>query len=557
LLETLRIQNYALIDALEIEFQPGFNVLTGETGAGKSIIVGALGLVLGGRASAEVVRSGVERAKVDAVFRLPNPSKRLLTLLARHDLSMEDGTLLLSRVVSADGRSRAYVAGSLVPIALLAEVGDELVDLHGQHEHQSLLKTERQMDLLDSYGETEPLAAQVQELVSELRRLEREIASLESDDRERTREMEFLRFEIGEIDDAELHPGEDQELKARIVRITNAETIFSLANQAYAAIYENDNGAAIDRLDLALKDLEELARIGQEFAELARRLSAVRGDLEDISGELRNFAERLEFDPQELDTLNARQALIGSLKRKYGGSVEEILAYRAQAADKVAAYEGRDERLETLRQQRDVLSSKALDAAQSLSRKRQAAAHKLDRQVEAALQDLGMKGARFETAFEAIGLGMNGVDRVSFLLSANPGEKLKPLKLVASGGEVSRIMLALKAVFAAADQIPALIFDEIDAGVGGAVARKVAEKLSGLAATHQVVCITHIPQIAAVARTHFTVTKQTQKNHTITQVSRVDDSARIHELARLLDGTMTDVSVEHARRLLAEHTTKQ
>lgn len=553
MLETLCIQNYALIDTLEIDFRRGFNVLTGETGAGKSIIVGALGLVLGGRGSTEVVRAGADRAKIDAVFRIGKPSARLAALLKQHDLALEDGALLLSRQISSDGRSRAYAGGALMPVSVLSAIGDELVDLHGQHEHQSLLRMDRQLDLLDAYGEAEEAAEKIAAQVAGLREVDGEIESLENDDRERTREMEFLRFEVGEIDAADLRPAEDQELKARIARITNAETIYSLANQAHGALYEQEEGAAIDRIDAALRDLESLGRIDEAFAALLRRLTTLRGDLDDIAGDLRGFAERVEFDPQELDTLNSRQALIGGLKRKYGGSVEDILAYREQAAARVAAFEKRDERLESLRKRRKALFEEVMAGAEALSRRRQGAARKLDKSVQAALQDLGMKGARFETAFERAELYARGLDRIAFQLAANPGEPPKPLKQVASGGEISRIMLALKAVFADADRIPVLIFDEIDAGVGGSVARKVAEKMKALALSHQVISITHIPQIAAAAQTHFSVSKQSGKNRTVTQVERAENEERVHEVARLLDGTMSEVSVEHARRLLLEH----
>ncbi len=550
MLEVLRIQNYALIDAVEADFRPGFNVLTGETGAGKSIVVGALNLVLGARASGDVVREGAPRASIEAVFRVEKPSARLAKLLQQHEVALEEGTLLLSRMITADGRSRAYAGGSLVPVAVLAEIGDELVDLHGQHEHQSLLKTERQLDLLDAFGCTEGAAAEVGELVSRWQGIEREIRALETDDRERARQMEFLRFEVREIDEADLKPEEDAELKSRHNLITNAETIFNLARQAYGALYENEEGAAIDAVDAAVRDVASLVAIDPRFQALAAQLAEARLGVEAAAMELRGYSEELEFDPQELDAVNRRLALIGTLKRKYGASVEEILAYREKAAGTLAAYEQRDERLEALRGVSASLLEQAKRASAELSRKRQHAAQKLDKQVASALQDLGMKGARFETGFDAVELGAHGVDRVEFLLSANAGERLKPLRQVASGGEISRIMLALKAVFAAADRIPALVFDEIDAGVGGTVARKVAEKLASLSRSHQVICITHIAQIAAAAAAHYHVSKETSKGRTLTRLIRVEDEERVKEVARLLDGSVSDVSLGHARALL-------
>lgn len=552
MLETLRIQNYALIDAVEIDFRDGFNVLTGETGAGKSILVGALNLVLGARASAEALREGADKGTIDAVFRVRKPSARLARLLKEQELTLDDGELILSRTLTADGRNRGYVCGNLVPISVLADIGDELVDLHGQHEHQSLLKPDRQLDLLDGFGGTEAESEAAARRFAGLRAVERELAELETDDRERARQVEFLRFEVNEIENASLTPGEEEEVRGRLNLITNAEKIFTLAAQAYGLLYENEDQTAIDLLGTALRDLEELAAVDERFRPLAAQLAETRTSVEAVAAELRGYTEQLEFDPDELERLNARLTLLRDLKRKYGGSVDEILAYREKAAAQIESFDRRDERLADLRVRREKMLREAVQAAEELSKKRAAAAQRLDKRVTEALQDLGMKGGRFQTQIERIDLCAQGVDRVEFLLSANPGEKLKPLRQVASGGEISRIMLALKAVFAQADRIPTLIFDEIDAGVGGAVARKVAEKIGGLARTHQVICITHIAQIAAVAKAHFRVCKEMRQKRTVTQVCEVSEAARAEEVARLLDGSVSDVSLEHARALLSK-----
>jgi DNA repair protein RecN (Recombination protein N) len=422
--------------------------------------------------------------------------------------------------------------------------------LHGQHEHQSLLKTERQLDLLDGFGGSGAAADEIAEQVARLRALDREIAAFESDDRERARRFEFLRFEVSDIDAAGLHPGEDEEIKLRLNLINNAETIFSLAQLAYTSLYENEVGAAIDAIDTASRQLDELSGIDPGFQPLAAQLAEARAMVESVAMEARSQAERREFDPRELDELNRRQAQIAALKRKYGTGIPEILAYRDKAAAEVEAYERRDERLDALRKEQERVATEALRRATELSVKRKAAARRLDKQVAAVLQDLGMKGARFETVFETADLGAHGIDRVEFLLAANLGEKAKPLRQVASGGEISRIMLALKTVFAEADKIPSLVFDEIDAGVGGAVARNVAEKLAELARSHQIICITHIAQIAAAAAGHFTVHKHTHKARTVTSLTPVFEEARVREVARLLDGSVSEVSLEHARTLL-------
>lgn len=551
MLETLRIQNYALIDAVEIDFRDGFNVLTGETGAGKSILVGALNLVLGARASAEALREGSEKGTIDAAFRIRKPSARLARLLKNHEIVLEDGELLLSRTLTSDGRNRGYVCGNLVPISVLSDIGDELVDLHGQHEHQSLLKPDRQIDLLDGFGGTDSEAEAASAHFAELRAMDRELTALETDDRERARQVEFLRFEVHEIDGAELSSGEEVETRGRLNLITNAEKIFTLAAQAYGLLYENEDRTAIDLVGAALRDIEELAAVDERFRPLAAQLAEARTGAETVAAELRGYTEQLEFDPEELERLNARLTLLRDLKRKYGGSVDEILAYREKAAAQIESFDRRDERLAELREQREILAREAARFAEDLSKKRTSAAHRLDKRVTEALQDLGMKGGRFQTQIDCIDLCAQGIDRIEFLLSANPGEKLKPLRQVASGGEISRIMLALKAVFARADHIPTLIFDEIDAGVGGAVARKVAEKIQDLSRTHQVICITHIAQIAAVANAHFRVSKETRQKRTATQVSEVSATTRAEEVARLLDGSVSEVSLEHARALLS------
>jgi DNA repair protein RecN (Recombination protein N) len=552
MLETLHIQNYALIDDVELDFRPGFNVLTGETGAGKSIVVGALNLVLGARASGETVRSGARRAKIDAVFRLKQPSKRLTGLLAEAAIELEDDELILSRHVTAEGRSRAYVSGNLTPISLLARIGDELVDIHGQHDHQSLLKRDRQLDLLDAFAGAEPAAASVKELVAELHQVEKAIKELETGDRERARRVEFLKFEASEINAAGLVPGEEEDLRARRNLITNAEKVVQLASRAYETLYENEGVSTVDTADAALRDIEELAEVDGRFQPLVERLTALRSGLDDIAAEVRGFTEEIEYDPGELDALNQRLALIGGLKRKYGDSVDAILAYRDQADAEINRLDQSDKHIAAMHARRGALNEDGAKKAKALSRRRKTAARKLDKQVTETLQKLGMKGGRFETRIEACDLSLNGVDRVEFLLSANPGENVKPLRQVASGGETSRVMLAIKAVFASADTVPTLIFDEIDAGVGGNVANRVAEKLRDLAASHQTICVTHLAQIAAAAHVHYHVAKAPRKGgRTQTTVVHVAADSRVAELARLLDGSQSDVSLEHARTLLA------
>ena len=552
MLESLHIENYALIDRIEVDFLGGFNALTGETGAGKSIVVGALNLVLGARASSDAVRAGAKRAKIDALFRITVPSKRLRALFKTHDLDIEGDELLLSRTVTAEGRSRAYVSATLVPLSVLSAIGDELVDLHGQHEHQSLLKPERQLEALDAFAGTSAQASQLSEQVAKLRTLASEIATLETDDRERARQIEFLRFEVNEIDGADLAPNEEAELTARLSRITNSEALFEHANSAYRLLVERDDVAAIDTLGATLNHLEALAEIDDTFAPLAKQLTELCTGIDSIASELQQHTDRVDYAPEELDSLNQRKVVLSDLKRKYGEGIPEILTYRNKAAEKLENFEHRDERFETLRKQLTEHTTEALEAAKRLSTRRTKAAQKLDKHITTALQELDMEGATFQTQCERCELATRGIDRIAFQLAANAGEPLKPMSKVASGGEISRIMLALKSVFAEADTIPTLIFDEIDAGVGGAVARKVADKLSALAQSHQVLCITHIAQIAAVANAHYQVRKDTNNGRTLTEVIAINNETRIEEIARLLDGSVSKVSLDHARELLSQ-----
>lgn len=554
MLATLRIQNYALIDTVEIDFQQGFNVLTGETGAGKSILIGALNLVLGARSTSDVLRTGADKAQVDAIFLLKTPKKRLKALLKEHDIVLDGDELHLSRTVSKDGRSKGYINGAMVPIAVLSDIGDELVDVHGQHDHQSLLRADRQLDLLDAFGGTEAAAQALRAQVESYRELERRIDALEKDDRDRTRQMEFLRFEVNEIDDAGLEPDEDETLRTRINLITHAETIFETAQHAYTLLYEQEDTAVIDMLAAVARDLDELAGIDEQFAPLAAQLVEAQACIDGIASELRGHTARLEFDPQELNELNRRSTQIGALRRKYGATVADILAYRNKAAAELDGYENRDEQLAALKREGEVLLQAITEAGAKLTTARQKAGKKLEKEVTASLQDLGMKGARFEARVEVAPLSHSGFDRAAFQLAANQGEAMKPLKQVASGGEMSRIMLAIKTVLAGADTIPTLIFDEVDTGVGGDVARKVAQKIQSIAATHQVLCITHLAQIAAVGDLHFTVAKASGNGRTRTEVSAIEAEAREKEIARLLDGSVSGVSLEHARALLAGKT---
>lgn len=553
MLHTLRIQNYALIDDVEVNFTSGFNVLTGETGAGKSIIIHALNLILGSRASSDAVRSGSKQAKIDAIFQLADPSPELTAILDEHSIPMEEDELHVTRIVSAEGRSRAYVGGTLIPVGVLETIGQELVDLHGQHEHQSLVHPDRQRDLLDAYAETQSQRKVLAKAVAEWRETQHEIQALESTDREQTRHLEFLKFEVEEIDKAELVPGEEDDLTSRRNRITNAEAIFQSTAQLTQWLSDDENSSpAVDLLGMASRELEHLATLDVQYTAIFDAIEGLREQIAAQADEIQRMADGLEYDSEELDRLNTRLNLIRDLKRKHGDSIDTILAYADEARTKISDYENRDTRLDELRVQESKLFEGAMTIAKKLSKARKTKAKKLGIAISSIVQELGMSGAEFQISFTETELTTSGIDGVEFLLAANPGEPAKGLRQVASGGEVSRIMLAIKSVFAQSDSIPTMIFDEIDTGVGGAIANHIGSRLKILAVDHQTICITHLPQIAAAADTHYHVSKSTNGKSTTTSIDKMNAKQRVEEVARLLDGDITALSMDHAEALLKE-----
>jgi len=438
-------------------------------------------------------------------------------------------------------------------LSALATIGNELVDFHGQHEHQSLLRTDKQMDLLDEYAGLTELRAGLAEDYGKLLEIRRTLSELDKDDRERARQIDFLTHEVGEIDSAKLDPLEDEQLRARKKIVANAERLFSLSSQAYAMLYSDDNSIS-DNLAILRRSLGELAEIDAEFNPLSDSLNDMDEQLKELAYKLRDYSGTLEFDPGELDAIETRLRLINGLKRKYGESVAAILEHKEKCERDLEMLRSHDERLADSQQQHEHTVAQCLKQAKTLSEKRKRAARRLATRVRKELEALGMEKAQFDVRISGRpdeALTSTGLDDVEFMLSANPGEPEKPLKQVASGGEISRVMLGLKTVLAEADNIPTLVFDEIDAGVGGAVARTVGAKLKAVADSHQVVCITHLPQIAATANHHIRVTKQPEKGRMVTRVASLDKEERINEIATLLDGTkLSKISLQHARELL-------
>ncbi|MFS8639619.1 MAG: DNA repair protein RecN [Symbiobacteriaceae bacterium] len=568
MLVELTVEDIALIDHARLEFGPGLNLLTGETGAGKSILIDALGLAVGARASPELVREGAAAGRVDAVFALDPAAvpRRLRETLEELGLAVEeDGQLILSREISSSGRSMARINGRPVTVTVLRRVAAGLIEIHGQGDNQLLLDPGRQLELLDAAGgdRIQALRARVAELVARLRRIDRERQALAGgDERERARRLDLLRFQLEEIDAARIEPDEEERLAARRRLLSGAERLARSLAEAYEVLYAG-SGAAVDQLAAAARALEEAATVDPELKSLSQRLQSLGYEVEDVAREVRARAERVEHDPAELAAVEERLARLQQLKRKYGDTLEEVLAYREQVAAELLSLEGAAERLSQLDREREAVLREAAEAARRLHEVRRQVAEQLAGQMKPVLAALGMPGADFRVEFSyhadeqgipwqggRARLTERGADRVEFLLAANPGEPARPLARAASGGERSRVMLALRSLLVAMDDVPTVIFDEVDTGVGGETAWAVGERLARIAASRQVLCVTHLAPITALADRHFAVRKETRGSRTLTRVRLLSEEERLQELARMLGTGTVEKGTEAARILL-------
>jgi len=572
MLVELSIQNIAIIDRLRVTFEPTLNALTGETGAGKSIIIDALGAVVGGRTSPDMLRSGEERARIEAVFDVTDrDDPALRAVLDEAGIEHEDGTLILSRDLQSNGRSVARINGQTVTVGLLGRVGERLVDIHGQSAHLSLLRPATHLDFLDAYAGLMERRAELATLVHRVRQIRVERAALEQDDRELARRTDLLRFQVDEIASASLEADEDEALRAERTRLSNASNLQVIADTVYRTLREGTpprGTSVVEGLRDVAKNLGELARLDPALAEAESEVGEMVYLLEDVAATVRTYRDTVEDNPARLADVEERLALIRDLERKYGGTVAEVLAFGEEAERELAMLEGSEERLAQLRDQELVVLRQIGTRAGTLSLARQKAATRLAKAVEAEIAHLAMGRTRFtvlqtqEEAAEGAPVGgddgharylafdARGVDRVEFLIAPNAGEAPKPLARIASGGETARLMLALKSVLAAADATPTLVFDEVDVGIGGRSGQVVGETLAALARTHQVLCITHLAQVAAFADGHFRIIKRDVRGRTISDVEQLDEPERIEELAAMLDGVpITPVARASARDL--------
>ncbi|MDL2258548.1 DNA repair protein RecN [Eubacteriales bacterium OttesenSCG-928-K08] len=550
MLLNLSIQNVALIERLDITFSNGFHVLTGETGAGKSIIIDAVNFVLGERASRELIKSGAQKASVQAVFSLPD-YPALLDRLDALGIEPEENELLLSREFNISGKSTCRINGMLVNLSSLKSVSDLLVDIHGQHEHQSLLQPEQHISYLDDFNfeQIKPLRERTQVIYKQMQELQKQLLSGFTSEQERVRRMDLLKYQIQEIEAAQLTSGEEEDLDAELQILSNAQQILTSLEGSYDYLH-GDEGGLLQNLNGALRLLEGIQAYHADYAQVYNSMQEAYYSLEDAGFTLRSLKSDFEFQPERLNEVEERLGVIQTLKRKYGNSIDEILAFLSRAQEEHDNLLFSETRREKLQAQLNEYEDDYFKAAKNLTNTRKSLALELSKALTLQLNDLGMKSAQFEVRFEKLSApSPDGMDQVEFLLSTNVGEPVKPLQKVASGGELSRIMLAFKTLHIG--NIPTVIFDEIDTGISGHTATVVGQKMLQIAKNHQVLCVTHLAQIAAMANTHYLVKKTEEAGKTTSSVLLLDMDGRIAEIAHIMGATENDTrATEHAKELL-------
>ena len=554
MLSLLHIENIALIQSADIRFEPGFNVLTGETGAGKSIVIDSIGAVLGERTSRELIRTGAKSALVTAVFtQVPT-----LPWLEENGFPTGEEELLLQRELQGDGRNVCRIDGKLVTVAQLRELGRQLLNIHGQHDGQQLLDPASHLGYLDQFGGCQPLLESYQEAYRKWHGIRREMDKLQMDEAERSRRVDTLNYQIQELERAQLKAGEDEELSARRTLLRSAGRLMEAVQSAeFALSGDEDRDGACSLIAQAEGEVQGVSSISPELSELSEKLTALRCAADDAADALRDLSRSFDFSPGELDQVEERLDLLYRLRKKYGPTVEDMLAYLDRCRKELDQIQYADDTLARLEKDLKKAQKEAARRGEVLSQARREAAGALQARVQEELRQLDMPKVRFQTEFTPkggeAGMDETGLDEVQFLMSANLGEALKPIQKVASGGELARIMLALKNVLAEGDQIGTLVFDEVDTGVSGRAAQKVAEKMAQVARGKQVLCVTHLPQIAAMADTHFSVQKGEREGRTYTRLERLDRSQRREELARLIGGaSITPSLLESAEELLRQ-----
>ncbi|MCE5199309.1 MAG: DNA repair protein RecN [Armatimonadota bacterium] len=550
MLAELHIQNFALVDDLRLEFGSGFNVLTGETGAGKSIIVDAMGAALGERTGSEAVRTGTSKAVVEAVFDVSG-SEDAARVACEYGFEPEDGLLILSREIAVGGRSQCRINGRPTTTSVLKDITAHLIDIHGQHEHQSLLSVPIHIDIYDAWcgGDVMALRDKAQGLYDELSGVIAERERLQTDERERARLLDLYNFQAEEINAAELQPGEEEELAQERNRLANAEKLYAAASDIHDVL--GADGGSIDGLNSAARAAEKMVVMDPSMEGFVENLNNALFAAQEALLQIRDYMDEVEANPGRLEQVEERIDLIRTLKRKYGNTIEEIINYGEGLADKIDSLTNSEERSKQLDGRVEDLTNRLSEVSGKLTQLRKSAAPKFEKAVETELGDLAMGKTKFEVSIEPIKPGPKGADTVEFLISANPGEPVKPLAKIASGGEMSRIMLALKSVTTSAS-VPTLVFDEIDAGIGGRTAQVLGDKIASLARQCQIMCVTHLPQVASKASRHFSVGKVVEGGRSFVRVSSLTGEDRVAELARMLGADeATGAAAQHAREMLS------
>jgi DNA repair protein RecN (Recombination protein N) len=550
MLSTLRIKNLALVSDLTLQLQAGYNAITGETGAGKSIIIGALDLLLGERADRTLIRAGSDSCSVEAVFDMAHGPDTVRKLLEDNGLEpCAEDQLILKRVFAAAGANRQFVNGSPATLQILAAIGRELVDMHGPHEHQSLLHPARQLDILDAFAGLEPARENFAALAGQARELKNQKAALIVDEQTYARQLDLLRFQVNEISAARLEAGEEERVEQEFQRASNAARLLEHTQTALNLLADQEDSLLRQAGELG-RTLQALQRLDPAAAALLATHQQAAGAWAELQSALRRYGDTVEVDPGRLRQLEDRLNVLQALRRKYGATIAEVIAYGNEAQKSLRHLEGRDAELARLNAELEKLRGEIRRAGQELSTQRRKTIPRLAKAVGQELQGLGFQQSRFDIALRSNEtLTPSGLDEVEFQFAPNPGEPARPLRAIASSGEMSRVMLALKTVLAAQDEVPLLVFDEIDANVGGETAVVVGEKMSQIARCHQVICITHLPAVAAMASAHFVVTKRTEAGRTISEITLLDRPQRVRELTRMLGG-QTDAARRHAEDLL-------
>ena len=554
MLQELRIKNFAIIDELELSFSKGFNVITGETGAGKSIILSAVHLLLGDKATDELIRSSEEEASVEALFDVSRHQKVLEKIKERDPKAQNESedAFVIRRVLSRSGRGKVFMNGHLATLGMLSEIGEELLSIYGQHEHQSLQRVETHIDILDEFGGFVGLRGDVQGHFEKLTFLSEEIRRIQDEKDKRIRERDLMAFQSKEIEASKIEAGEEEALKEERRILVHAEKLMGFANLSEEAIYGEED-SALGRIQTILRKGQEVGSIDPSLSPLLKNLESIRIQLEEAALALRDYSRKVEINPVRLENVENRLEEIDRLKKKYGPTAEDILLFKKRIDETLQSITSDEERLSQLETELEPVRKETVALAERLSKERKGTAIELKRSIEKELSFLGMKKTTFDVRIEPVSLSSKGIDRIEFLISPNVGEEVKPLAKIASGGELSRIMLAMKRILARVGGRQVLIFDEVDSGIGGAVAEVVGRKLRDLSEQHQVICVTHLPQIACFGDSHHSVRKEVKGGRTVTFVDHLEKDSIVDEIARMLGGVkITDKTRAHAREMIEQ-----